>query len=75
MNQLAPRPRTLGASRRSLLAAFRRARSDLDSLVIRDLPERQEQVLRALMGEKLAADIDPTDHLFNATEEGWRNPK
>jgi hypothetical protein len=25
-----------------------------------DLPERQQRVLRALMAEKLAADIDPT---------------
>jgi hypothetical protein len=26
-----------------------------------DLTERQAQVLRTLMGEKLAADIDPTE--------------
>ena len=26
-----------------------------------DLTERQQQVLRVLMGEKLAADIDPTE--------------
>src|ERR1700739_152212 len=33
-----PWPRVLGASRKSLMAAFRRARSELDSLLIRDLP-------------------------------------
>ena len=51
-----PWPRTLGASRRSLLAAFKRARSDLDSLVIGDLPgaEFSSCPSRSLVGQPAA---------------------
>jgi hypothetical protein len=39
-----------------------------------DLTERQEQVLRALMAVKLAADIDPTGNGTGCHTSGVRGP-